>query len=83
MRLARQAAPDAVRRLIESTLSEDERVAAVACNAILDRPFGKRKEYQPPEEAADPDHLSDEELKRQVIAAIARELSRAGAENPD
>ena len=41
MKLARQAAPDAVRRLIELMNSEDERVAAVACNAILDRAFGK------------------------------------------
>jgi hypothetical protein len=41
MKLARQAAPRAVRRLIELMDSQDERVAAVACNAILDRAFGK------------------------------------------
>jgi hypothetical protein len=41
MRLARQAAPEAVRRLIELMQSDDERVAAVACNAILDRAYGK------------------------------------------
>jgi hypothetical protein len=41
MRLARQAAPYAVHRLIALMDSEDERVAAVACNAILDRAFGK------------------------------------------
>jgi hypothetical protein len=44
MRLAQQAAPDAVRRLIELMESDDERVAAVACNAILDRAFGKPRE---------------------------------------
>jgi len=43
MKLARQAAPDAVRRLIELLNSEDERVAAVACNSILDRALGKPK----------------------------------------
>src|SRR4029077_12642993 len=43
MKLARQAAPDAVRRLIELMNSEDERVAAVACNSILDRALGKPK----------------------------------------
>jgi hypothetical protein len=43
MKLARQAAPDAVRRLIELMDSEDERVAAVAANSILDRAFGKPK----------------------------------------
>jgi Trp operon repressor len=41
MKLAQQAAPFAVRRLIELMDSEDERVAAVACNSILDRAFGK------------------------------------------
>jgi hypothetical protein len=41
MRLARQAAPYAVHRLIALMDSEDERVAAVACNAILDRAFGR------------------------------------------
>jgi hypothetical protein len=39
--LARQAAPYAVHRLIELMDSEDERVAAVACNSILDRAFGR------------------------------------------
>jgi hypothetical protein len=40
-KLARQAAPRAVHRLIELIDSADERVAAVACNAILDRAFGR------------------------------------------
>lgn len=48
LRLARQAAPDAVRRLVELMASDDERVAAVACNAIFDRAYGK------PAPAADP-----------------------------
>ena len=43
MKLARQAAPRAVHRLIELMDSEDERVAAVACNSILDRALGKPK----------------------------------------
>ena len=43
IKLARRAAPKAVRRLIELMDSEDERVAAVACNAIHDRAFGKPK----------------------------------------
>jgi hypothetical protein len=41
VRLARQPAPDAIRRLIELMRSEDERVAAAACNSILDRALGK------------------------------------------
>jgi hypothetical protein len=41
VRLARQAAPHAILRLIALMDSEDERVAAVACNSVLDRAFGK------------------------------------------
>jgi len=41
VRLARQAAPYAIHRLIALMDSLDERVAAVACNSILDRAFGK------------------------------------------
>jgi len=41
IKLAQAAAPYAVCRLIELMDSEDERVAAVACNSILDRAFGK------------------------------------------
>jgi predicted unusual protein kinase regulating ubiquinone biosynthesis (AarF/ABC1/UbiB family) len=43
MKLARLAAPYAIHRLIQLMDSEDERVAAVACNSILDRAFGKPK----------------------------------------
>ena len=43
IKLAQRAAPKAMRRLIELMDSEDERVATVACNAILDRAFGKAK----------------------------------------
>ncbi len=70
IRLARQAAPDAVRRLIELTQSADERVAAVACNAILDRAFGKPQEYNPPETSLD--DLSDDELRRQVVERLVK-----------
>jgi hypothetical protein len=41
VRLAQQAAPYAMHRRIALMDSEDERVAAVACNSILDRAFGK------------------------------------------
>jgi hypothetical protein len=41
VQLAQKAAPAAVCRLIELMHSEDERVAAVACNSILDRAFGR------------------------------------------
>ena len=44
MKLAQAAAPQAICRLIELMDSEDERVAVVACNAVLEA------------EASDPDN---------------------------
>jgi hypothetical protein len=57
--LARQAAPAAVRRLIELMASEDERVASVAANAILDRAFGRPREFDPASEDARPKSTFD------------------------
>lgn len=70
VRLAREAAPAAIRRLIELMGSPDERVASVACNAILDRAFGKPREYDPSKEEKaerpkfDPALLTPAELDR-------------------
>jgi hypothetical protein len=47
LRLAREASPKAVLRLIELMGSDDARVAVVACNAILDRGLGKPREIVP------------------------------------
>jgi hypothetical protein len=74
IKLAQRAAPKAVRRLIELMDSEDERVAAVACNAILDRAFGKPKVA---EEAKDDfvsrlKAMSPEERVRMAEDLIAR-----------
>jgi hypothetical protein len=65
--LAREAAPNAIRRLIELIRNEDERVASVACNAVLERAFGKPKEYdpaseKPEEEPFDPRAYTPEDL---------------------
>ncbi len=49
--LARAASPDAIRRLIELMRDADSRVAAVACNSVLDRGLGKVRDL-PPEDAA-------------------------------
>jgi hypothetical protein len=101
MRLARQAAPDAIRRLRELAeldrideqgklipLSElpdaDRRVIAVACNALLDRAFGKPKE-RPSDPEQDSRHIeqkmdwpsfSDEELEAIQAFAVAAEKRR-------
>ena len=82
--LARQAAPDAVRRLIQLMSSDDERVSVVACNAILDRAFGKPREQ--PQEATPPEEMSDQELEDRIVHYLvqgglserkAREVVRA------
>lgn len=77
VRLAREAAPDAIRRLIELMGSQDERVAAVACNAILDRAFGKPKDYEP--EADDPE--AQEREGEKAREEIMRRLDRLHAEH--
>jgi hypothetical protein len=49
--LAREAGPEAIRKLIElMRTSKDERVVAVACNALLDRGFGKPRDISPADE---------------------------------
>jgi|HubBroStandDraft_6_1064221.scaffolds.fasta_scaffold140546_4 hypothetical protein len=76
--LARFLAPRAIERLGELMESEDERVAAVACNAILDRAFGKPREQT--SETSSLATLSDEELDRRLIAAfVARGMSERQA----
>jgi hypothetical protein len=75
IKLAQRAAPRAVRRLIELMESEDERVAAVACNSILDRAFGKPKiaEEEKDDFAARVEAMSGEER-----VALAREIALEG-----
>jgi hypothetical protein len=84
--LARQAAPTAVRRLIELMASEDERVASVAANAILDRAFGKPRDYDPTAEGAsakstfDPRRYSAEQLAQiEKALRIVVEVQGPGA----
>jgi hypothetical protein len=75
--LARRAAPDVMRRLIELMRSEDERVASVACNTVLQRAFGKPREFDPATEEKpdryrdrwDPSKYTIEELE-QIRAAL-------------
>lgn len=77
MRLAREAAPDAIRRLIALMASADERVAVVACNAILDRAFGKPRVYEPSAES-DPtgdDSGNARERNLALIADIRRRMA--------
>gem|GEM_PF-2043127 len=84
--LAQQAAPDAVRRLIELMGSDDERVALVASNSILDRALGKPREQPQPSASKAPEEMSDQELEDRIVQYLlerglserkAREVVRA------
>jgi hypothetical protein len=84
--LAQQAAPDAVRRLIQLMGSDDERVALVASNSILDRALGKPREQPQPSASKAPEEMSDQELEDRIVQYLlerglserkAREVVRA------
>jgi hypothetical protein len=75
LRLSRTASPEAIRRLIELMGDEDPRVSVVACNAILDRAWGKPRETPPTEKPEAPpnfSNLSDEQLAqyREIVATL-------------
>ena len=86
MRLARQAAPHAVRRLIELaeidqvdhhgnliplSAEADRRVVMVAANALIERAFGKPKDYDP---AKDPDAKPKAKFDPNLYAADELDL---------
>ena len=66
-RLAREASPDAMRRVRELMASPDERVALIA-DKVLERAWGKSKEYDP--------EMAPEERAREIerIFKLAREV---------
>jgi hypothetical protein len=73
IRLARQASPETMRKLIAKTDSNDDRVALVAMQAILDRAWGKPRDYDPKSAQAgglriDVGKLTSEQ--RQLLLAI-------------
>ena len=75
-RLAAEASPEAMRRLIELINAEDERVSYMATTAVLDRSGVKPIDYDPaedqPQPSWDPGALSDEE--REQLKAIYRKM---------
>jgi hypothetical protein len=82
VRLACQAAPYAIHRLIALMDSLDERVAAVACNSILDRAFGKpglvkEEKDNPDVRIANMTHEQRLAHARAAGPALSRQLYRA------
>ena len=75
VRLARALSIRAVERLAELMESEDERVAAVACSAVLDRAFGKPQTNPPEKEDSLTERLArmtPEERAADALALAAR-----------
>jgi hypothetical protein len=79
MKLARAASARAVGRLIELMESPDERVATVACQAILDRAFGKPNNYDSATYSLDPEL---EERRRQTRANLMAALQALAVPEP-
>jgi hypothetical protein len=67
--LCREASPDAARRLIDLMNSEDERVALMAADKVLERAWGRPKEPEQPTS-----------LERRLAAMTLDERAQAAAE---
>lgn len=68
--VAREHGPEAVRKLVELSKSQDERVSLAACNALLDRAYGKPKQVQEVT-GADGDAVQIAVIERRVIGPKA------------
>jgi hypothetical protein len=68
VRLARSHSVDAVLRLVELMASDDERVALMASQALLDRAFGKPKDVAP---AID---MAVDAKRQELLATLCRHL---------
>ena len=79
-RLAAEASPQAMRRLIELMEAEDERVSYMATVAVLDRSGVKPIDYDPAQDVTppswDPGALTDEE--RENLKAYLAKMVRKG-----
>jgi hypothetical protein len=79
-RLAAEASPQAMRRLIELMHAEDERVSYMATTAVLDRSGVKPIDYDPAQDVTppswDPGALTDEE--RENLKAMLRKMVGKG-----
>ena len=81
-RLASEASPTAMKRLIElMENAEDERVAFMACTAILDRAGVRPKEYDPSEEEKALLKMPLAERKARLAELISRAQSLLATSN--
>ena len=81
IRLAQSLSLRAIERLAELMESEDERVAAVACNEILDRAFGKPQPHLPEHDgvAERLARMTPDERAADAVALVERIRARLAA----
>ena len=84
VRMARRNSPQVMQALVDIALDpqEDARSRIVACQAILDRAFGKVSDKPPPVDTGDPvtldaNRLTDKELKALLKLLDSGRLSEA------
>jgi hypothetical protein len=75
MRICREASPEAARKMVGLMDSEDPRVAYMATNTVLERAWGKPKEFEPNAER-EPSALDFSRLNREQRQQM-RELLEA------
>jgi hypothetical protein len=76
VQIARQYGEKAVRRLVELVDSDDERVAFMASQALLDRAYGKPREFN---DLSPADASATEERRRRVVASLVAGLDAKAA----
>jgi hypothetical protein len=85
-RICREASPDAARKLVALIDDEDARIAGWACDKVLERAYGKPKEYDPRAEepetpAIDPAQFTPkqrEQIKRVLMMLLGAQPAETG-----
>ena len=76
LQLARQASPDAMRKLIGLMDDSDSRVALMACDKVLERAWGKVKDVDD-KDAADPGAVERRAATRAEVFRMLQSLAQA------
>ena len=75
MRICREASPEAAHKMVALMSSDDHRVAYMAASAVLERAWGKPKEFDPNSQSKPPLDLS--RLDPEALATLRRLLQLA------
>ena len=86
MRICREASPEAARKMVALMDSDDPRVAYMATNTVLERAWGKPREYDPRTEQPEPAPFDVRKLnpaQREQVRATLMLLATTAAEEED